>query len=49
VPVRHQAFDFGASIIAVDSAARMGLKDVEIVLDFGNRDVVLRVPDESEN
>ena len=48
VPVRDEALDFAGSVIAVDAVARMGLKDVEIVLDFGNRDVVLRVPDESD-
>lgn len=47
VPVRTQAIDFVGSILAVDAAARMGLKGFEIVLDFGNRDVVLRIPDEA--
>ena len=49
VPARTQALDFAGSIIAVEAAERMGLKGVEIVLDFGNRDVVLQVPDESES
>ena len=49
VPVRQQALDFGGSIIAVDTAARLGLKGVEIVLDFGHHDVVLTVPDDSHN
>ena len=46
VPVRTQAINFVGSIMAVDAAAQMGLKGIEIVLDFGHRDVVLRVPDE---
>jgi hypothetical protein len=46
VPVRTEAIDFAGSVLAVDAAARMGLKGIEIVLDFGHRDVVLRVPDE---
>lgn len=46
VPVRTEAIDFAGSVTAVDAAARMGLKGIEIVLDFGHRDVILRVPDE---
>jgi hypothetical protein len=46
VPVRTHAIDFAGSVLAVDAAAQMGLKGIEIVLDFGHRDVVLKVPDE---
>ena len=46
VPVRTEAIDFADSVLAVDAAAQMGLKGIEIVLDFGHREVVLRVPDE---
>jgi hypothetical protein len=49
VPVRTQALDFGGSVMAVDVADQMGLKGIEIVLDFGHREVVLPVPDESES
>ena len=49
VPMRTQAFDFGGSVMAVEVAGQLGLKGIEIVLDFGHRDVVLRVPDESES
>ena len=46
VPVRSHAIDFAGSVLAVDAAAQMGLKGIEIVLDFGHREVVLRVPNE---
>ncbi len=46
VPARTEAIDFAGSVLAVDVAAQLGLKGIEIVLDFGHRDVVLRVPDE---
>ena len=48
---REEALDFGSSVIALDVATRMGLKGIEIVLDFGNpkSDVVLNVPDNSKN
>ena len=49
VPARTQALDFAGSILAVEAAERMGLKGVESVLDFGSREVVLKVPDEGES
>ena len=49
VPARTQALDFAGSILAVEAAERMGLKGVEIVLDFGSREVALKVPDHAES
>ena len=48
VPSRDRALDFVSSILALDAATRMRLKSVEIVLDFGDKEVVLNVPDESK-
>jgi hypothetical protein len=45
IPARREALDFVSSVMALDVATRMDLKDIEIVLDFGDprSDVVLNV------
>jgi hypothetical protein len=49
VSLREHALDFVSSVLALDAAVRLHLKGVEIVLDFGNNEVVLNVPDESKH
>ena len=45
VPARERGLDFVSAVMAQNVARRMGLKKVEIVLDFGGHgeDVVLSV------
>jgi hypothetical protein len=51
VAPRERALDFVSSVVALDVATRMDLKNIEIVLDFGNprSDVILNVPESSKN
>ena len=48
---RDRALDFVSSVMALDVATRLDLKDVEIVLDFGDprSDVILNVADPSKD
>jgi hypothetical protein len=48
---RQDALNFVSSIMALNTATRMQLDDIEIVLDFSGRgsDVVLDVPNNSKN
>ena len=49
VPSRDVALDFVSSVMALDVATRMDLKEIEIVLDFGDprSDIVLNVSDQA--
>ena len=48
---RQEALNFVSSIMAFNTATRMRLDDIEIVLDFSGHgtDVVLNVPDNSKD
>jgi hypothetical protein len=51
VPARESALDFVSSVMALDVATRMDLKDIEIVLDCGDprSDVILNIGDRSKD
>jgi hypothetical protein len=51
VPTRERGLDFVSTVMAQNVARRMGLKHIEIVLDFGahGQDVVLSVQDNSKD
>jgi hypothetical protein len=48
---RDHALDFVSSVMALDVATRLDLKDVEIVLDFGDprSDVILNVGESAKD